>query len=933
MKMKREELSVGNRFFGKTIKRTTGIILFLLFLGQLVPVKADWKDDANARIEQIRKRNAEITILGTGSAPVPDVNVQIQQIRHSFGFGTCIAHSPLTNNANYRNFILDHYEWAVCENDMKWSENEGTNDAWTFSNADYIADWCADNGLILRGHTLVWETGAQTPSWVSGLQCSTYPPTSTMMDEIDERINVTVGRYAGQIVQWDVDNEMLSGNMFDCLGEAGRAHFWQQANSVDPDCAFMMNEYSGNSFGGYDGGPYKTRAQGLIALGAPIEAIGIQAHVASPFQPETYYNNVLNVLDDLGLPIMATEFDVEQADVSQRATDLENFYRICFSHPSMAGIIQWGFWDGAQWRANAQLVETDWTINAAGQRYISLLDEWTTQDANLSDSNGKVNFRGFHGTYQLTLSKAGEATEVHIIQLDPDTTTAYITVDTNFIANPNDIDPPTPDPMTWSSEPATSGESSIVMTATTATDESGVEYSFVCTAGGGHDSGWQLSSTYTDTGLSPNTQYTYQVKARDRSPHHNETALSVSRSATTWPPDTTPPTPNPMTWADPPEATGAYTITMTASTAIDANTPPVQYYFECTTDGDFNSAWQSSPTYEASGLTPSTSYSFRVRARDSAAALNTTGWSSTLSAKTMTPPVTILGSWVTGTTHAKESGASRALIFIAHAEHSTTLTLNSVTYGGQAMTPIVSGTTGGTGYQAYAAAYILNEAGVAAATDGTFNPVWNTAPEDVSYASVFLSNVDQTTFIGATASNSTTSSTPNPITTVALDTNNGDMVFDAAVCGNTGDYTLQNGFTEALEHDMSSSTGTDGYKSATGAAETPSAQHTNVNRQCIIGFVIQATQAPEYENCAEVIADNHRLAADIAGSGDCYVEFDDLYTLASFWLYEDCETYNNCDGADFVPRDGAVDFFDFSDFANQWLTCNDPENPDCLHNW
>ena len=67
------------------------------------------------------------------------------------------------------------------------------------------------------------------------------------------------------------------------------------------------------------------------------------------------------------------------------------------------------------------------------------------------------------------------------------------------------------------------------------------------------------------------------------------------------------------------------------------------------------------------------------------------------------------------------------------------------------------------------------------------------------------------------------------------------MVIDAATCGNTGDYTLNNGFTEApFEHDMASSTGADGHKSATGADETPSATHNNANRQVIIGFVVQA---------------------------------------------------------------------------------------------
>jgi hypothetical protein len=101
---------------------------------------------------------------------------------------------------------------------------------------------------------------------------------------------------------------------------------------------------------------------------------------------------------------------------------------------------------------------------------------------------------------------------------------------------PPDTTPPTPDPMTWDSPPAASGPTSVTMTATTATDENGVEYFFECTAGGGHDSGWQDSPTYVDTGLSPSTQYTYRVKARDKSTNQNETLFSLEWSATTDPP-------------------------------------------------------------------------------------------------------------------------------------------------------------------------------------------------------------------------------------------------------------------------------------------------------------------------------------------------------------------------------------------------------------
>ena len=71
------------------------------------------------------------------------------------------------------------------------------------------------------------------------------------------------------------------------------------------------------------------------------------------------------------------------------------------------------------------------------------------------------------------------------------------------------------------------------MTATTATDVSGVEYYFECTAGGGNDSEWQDSATYEDTGLTLNTTYTYKVKARDKSVNQNETAFSSEASDTT----------------------------------------------------------------------------------------------------------------------------------------------------------------------------------------------------------------------------------------------------------------------------------------------------------------------------------------------------------------------------------------------------------------
>jgi hypothetical protein len=109
----------------------------------------------------------------------------------------------------------------------------------------------------------------------------------------------------------------------------------------------------------------------------------------------------------------------------------------------------------------------------------------------------------------------------------------------NLELNPSDIYniyrdcPPLPNPMTWSMAPQAAGPTSIAMAATVASHPNGVEYYFQCTAGGGHDSGWQALPSYTDTGLAEQTQYTYVVMAREKGPNHHETGLSSARSAST----------------------------------------------------------------------------------------------------------------------------------------------------------------------------------------------------------------------------------------------------------------------------------------------------------------------------------------------------------------------------------------------------------------
>jgi len=84
--------------------------------------------------------------------------------------------------------------------------------------------------------------------------------------------------------------------------------------------------------------------------------------------------------------------------------------------------------------------------------------------------------------------------------------------------------------------------------------------------------------------------------------------------------------------------------------------------------------------------------------------------------------------------------------------------LGTVTYGGQTMTKVVDVIVG-TSYRAYAAAFYLDEAGIAAASGSSFVVTWSDYPNRTPvYSSVFLQGVDQVSPIGASDTNASTSS-------------------------------------------------------------------------------------------------------------------------------------------------------------------------------
>ena len=398
-----------------------------------------WRSAADSRIERLRKGDFVVEVRGSDGAPLRNARIEYRLTRHRFLFGAAIAYAPFADpgdaGRSYKRFILDHLNALVCENEMKWYATEVERGREDYSQADALLAFAEQNGLAMRGHCLFWDKEEFVQRWLRPLD------RSELRAAVERRLTATVSRYAGRLVSWDVNNEVLDGGFYNQrLGPDATAWMFREAARLDPRTPLFVNEY------GFFGDTEKVERylefiRDLRARGAQVAGIGVQSHdcdrltadgrlmlapgerpdwlLTTPITAESFLATLDRLHDETGLPIHLTEVSAKYPDAARRGDLLEMLFRLGFSHEGVEAILLWGFAAKTHFLGpDAELTNADGTLNAAGKRISHLLrEEWTTQGAGVTDAEGRVAFRGFFGSYEVSASSADGCEIAQEVQL------------------------------------------------------------------------------------------------------------------------------------------------------------------------------------------------------------------------------------------------------------------------------------------------------------------------------------------------------------------------------------------------------------------------------------------------------------------------------------------------------------------------------------
>ena len=103
----------------------------------------------------------------------------------------------------------------------------------------------------------------------------------------------------------------------------------------------------------------------------------------------------------------------QPAEETAKATALRDYFRICFAHPAVTGILMWGFWEGANWIPQSSLYRRDWTPTPAAEAYNDLVrKQWWTRWSGKAGADGRAVVRAFYGKHRVTIDGKPQVVEL-----------------------------------------------------------------------------------------------------------------------------------------------------------------------------------------------------------------------------------------------------------------------------------------------------------------------------------------------------------------------------------------------------------------------------------------------------------------------------------------------------------------------------------------
>lgn len=366
---------------------------------------AEWRKDANKRIEAIRKGDFTVKFVKDG-LPIANKGINIKLVNHAFPFGARMAAEDIVNNTDdYKNF-KKAFNSLVLGNDLKikqwYKEIKRTQ---TLKALDILKA----EGYPVKGHVLIWPGFNYLTKEVKSNKDN--PEKVTQI--IESHVNTILEATKGKVTHWDVVNEAYTNRDLQNITGSEEILYngFRTIAQKQPRMRRFTNEYGIISKGGRDTKKQQWYYDFIKRIDENtdglVQGIGIQSHIGSDLTPPERVLEILSFYASLGKQISISEFTMDVQDAKVREQYTRDFMIAAFSHPNVSEFLFWGNTEDG--RKKSDIFTVDNEIGNMGKAYFSLVHEaWKTNLNGTTSEEGLVSGRGFFGIYEYSFVEDGK---------------------------------------------------------------------------------------------------------------------------------------------------------------------------------------------------------------------------------------------------------------------------------------------------------------------------------------------------------------------------------------------------------------------------------------------------------------------------------------------------------------------------------------------
>jgi endo-1,4-beta-xylanase len=243
-----------------------------------------------------------------------------------------------------------YWDQITPENAGKWgSVQSSPTSAFNWGTLDAIYSYTNTNNIIFKQHNFVWgsqqpsgtPTQAQVENWIKSF-CQRYPNTK-LIDVVNEPPPHTTPSYTANLGAGE-------GGTYPWITKA-----FKLARQYCGSAILILNDYNNIEYSDQES-HFISIVSDIKANGAPIDAVGAQAHGVYSFSAATVQANINTMASGTGLPVYITEFDIPETSDATQQSIMQALFPVFWNTASVHGITYWGWIVGQTWLTGTGLM-------------------------------------------------------------------------------------------------------------------------------------------------------------------------------------------------------------------------------------------------------------------------------------------------------------------------------------------------------------------------------------------------------------------------------------------------------------------------------------------------------------------------------------------------------------------------------------------------